>query len=350
MDEPNEQTEKATDAGTAAHAKPATQTVNAAPTPTKNGQLKRALDSIPTLQQIMVGMLLAEGAWILWLFPHPEIDLTTGLLLSGIAATALILFVPKWQVSQITFSSIAEKFSAENEARKTVATLVGGLAILLSFYTTQQRLGVQQQAQFTDRYAKAIDEIAASDETGKPKLAVRIGGLYVLEQIMDSSEAQHAAILEVLCAYIRDNSLQATLKPTDGPRADTRVALTILGRRHRDLEISAAHKTGWRLLKAVFVDHEFLNAFTVNYVRPQLDLSGSDLTHADVSHLVANRCRSIRCSLAKLLSSVLRLEPCELQWRKPVRVHHRFKFERSQLPRSEPSGRCDLGKSPGGHI
>jgi len=248
------------------------------------------LDKVLQLsRQVMWVAVSLSVMWLLWTFCKLfqfSPDLTTILLMSAVLAAAFIIWIPKLQVSRVCFSTNAEQFGAENEARKTVATFVGGAALLMSFYTAQQQLGVQQQAQFTDRYTKAIDQIAASEDTGKPRLAVRVGGLYVLEQIMDSSEAQHASILEVLCAYIRDNSLETTLKPSDGPRADIRVALTILGRRNRDLELSADRKIGLHLLKAVLVDREFLNSFTIEHVRPHLDLSGSDLSQADLSYLV----------------------------------------------------------------
>lgn len=255
-------------------------------TPPKGGLPENWLKLVNRVLLTLVSLLLLSLIWQILRFFPPSLDLATLLVAGGIFAIVLIVGIPKLQIFRLKFKSNVERFGVENEARKTVATLVGGLAIFMSFYTAQQQLGVQQQVQFTDRYTKAIDQIAASDANGNPRLAVRIGGLYVLEQIMDSSEAQHASILEVLCAYIRDNSLQKMLKPSNEPRADTRVALTILGRRNRDLEVSAERKRGWRLVKAVMFDHEFLNAFTVQHVQPHLDLSGSDLEHADMSHLV----------------------------------------------------------------
>jgi uncharacterized protein YjbI with pentapeptide repeats len=246
----------------------------------------RLLNKVATISLSVVLVVLVLLVWSMWRMFGSGVDLPTVLLVCGTLAIALIVLLPKLQVRRIEFKSNAERFGAENEARKTVATLVGGVAIFVSFYTAQQQLGVQQQVQFTDRYTKAIDQIAASDNAGNPKLAVRVGGLYVLEQIMNSSEAQHASILEVLCAYIRDNSLQTALKPSNGPRADTRVALTILGRRNRDLEVSEESKKGWRLFKAFLRDREFLNTLTIEHVRPRLDFSGSDLARADLSHLV----------------------------------------------------------------
>jgi hypothetical protein len=178
-------------------------------------------------------------SWTLWKLIGPfPLDTVTLLVIGGISAVVLIVWVPKLQIFFVRFSSPVDRFAAENEARRTVATIVAGLAIFISFYTAQQQLGLQQQGQFTDRYTKAIDEMAASDNNGTPKLAVRLGGIYALEQIMNSSEQHHFSILEVLCLYIRENSLQSTLKPKNGPRADVRVALTVLGRRNRGLEVA----------------------------------------------------------------------------------------------------------------
>ena len=279
--------------------------------------------SINILVKMCVIFLCAEFTFLGWHFWQTfsgTFDTTAILAAVVILASAFIIWAPKLQVMRLNFASNTERFNAENEARKTIATLVGGLAILVSFYTAQRQLGVQQQAQFTDRYTKAIDEIAASDNADAPKLAVRVGGLYVLEQIMDSSEAQHASIMEVLCSYIRENSSQKVLKPTDGPRSDTFVALTILGRRHRDLEESADHKTGWRVLKAFFIEHEFLNAFTVEFARPRMDLSGSDLAGADLSHLVLSgadlsgaklsRCRALFADLSGVRFAGADLSDC----------------------------------------
>jgi uncharacterized protein YjbI with pentapeptide repeats len=222
---------------------------------------------------------------VLRLFPL-GIDLSTVLIVSGILATAMIVWIPKLQILRLSFSSNAERFGAENDARKTVATLIGGLAILMGFYTAQQQLGIQQQVQFTDRYSKAIDEIAASDDAGNPKLAVRIGGLYVLEQIMDSSEAQHASIIEVLCAYIRDNSTQKALQPVNGMRGDVRVALTILGRRNREMEFSADRKRRLGFLKSLIFERQITDSFSARFMPPKLDLSGSNLPYADLSQLL----------------------------------------------------------------
>ena len=146
--------------------------------------------SIKLLLRISIICVCVAFAILCWhflqLFP-PSLDIPTVLVAAGVLCAVFIVWVPKLQLFRLSFRSNIERFNAENEARKTIATAIGGLAIFASFYVSQRQLGVQQQVQFTDRYSKAIEEIAASDSSGSPTLAVRVGGLYVLEQIMDTS-------------------------------------------------------------------------------------------------------------------------------------------------------------------
>jgi uncharacterized protein YjbI with pentapeptide repeats len=249
-------------------------------------RIETSIKFVTKLSIIFVCFSIAVLCWqLLRLFP-PSFDVPTILVAAGILSTVCIIWAPKLQIFRLSFKSNAERFNAENEARKTIATVIGGLAIFASFYISQRQLAVQQQVQFTDRYSKAIEEIAASDSSGNPSLAVRVGGLYVLEQIMDTSEAQHASIVEVLCAYIRDNSMQKALQPENGTRGDVWVALTILGRRNREMEFSADRKRKLGLLKALIFERQITDSFSTRFVPPKLDLSGSSLPAVALNQMV----------------------------------------------------------------
>ena len=54
-------------------------------------------------------------------------------------------------------------------------------------------------------------------KTAPPNLEVRIGAIYALERIAQDSLRDHIQIMEILCAYIRENS-HAT-PPQDFPEA-----------------------------------------------------------------------------------------------------------------------------------
>jgi hypothetical protein len=163
---------------------------------------------------------------------------------------------PQWQVARVEGLDAKEQFNCRNEARKTLATILGGAVLLTGGFFTwrnvnlaQESLRVNQESQITDRFTKAIEQLGAVDASGKPKLEARLGGIYSLEAIGNESEGFHWPIVEVLCTYVRVNAPATSEKspasaaqkdspdglPSDQdqhhPRADIQAILDVLGRR-----------------------------------------------------------------------------------------------------------------------
>ena len=144
----------------------------------------------------------------------------------GFAATALLaLFVlwkvPQWQVRRVRHLDAKERFDRVNEARKTLATILGGAAFLVrGFFTwqiikvAQTSLEVSREGQITDRFSKAIEQLGAVDKDGNKRIVVRLGGIYALEGIANESAELHSPIMEVLCAYVRVNAPRNLVKST----------------------------------------------------------------------------------------------------------------------------------------
>ena len=60
---------------------------------------------------------------------------------------------------------------------------------------------------------------------------MRLGGIYALEGVMNTSEQYHQPVLEALCAFVRDST-----KPSTGeepPATDLQAALTVISRRKK---------------------------------------------------------------------------------------------------------------------
>src|SRR5215212_7701039 len=59
-----------------------------------------------------------------------------------------------------------------------------------------------EQGQITERFTRAIDQL------GSEKLEIRLGGIYALERIDKETpeRAYHGTVMEVLTAYVRENS------------------------------------------------------------------------------------------------------------------------------------------------
>ena len=176
-----------------------------------------------------------------------------------------------------------EVFDRENEARKTLAQIVGAVFLLAGLYSSLQTLRVQEQGQVTDRFTKAIDQLGAmqpgpaAGPEGKPRvnLETRIGGVYALERIAIDSPRDDWPIIEVLCAYVRDNSPNSGVGTTIPVQPDIQAVLTVIGRRNirhdqanRRVDLSETNLSRVTLIDATLKEAVFIN---------------SNLNHADLS-------------------------------------------------------------------
>jgi len=76
--------------------------------------------------------------------------------------------------------------------------------------SAQETLRLTERGQLTERFTRAIDQLGATDHEGKKKMEIRLGAIYALERIDKESpeRAYHSTIMEVLTAYVRENSLR----------------------------------------------------------------------------------------------------------------------------------------------
>ena len=180
----------------------------------------------------------------------------TGLVLVLIAVVAALVYIPRWQSAKLLFTVTEnQRFDAENEARRTLAQIILGLGGAIALYLAWRRVKVAQDSQLTERFTKAIDQLAATDKHGSPAIEIRLGGIYALERIARDSEKDHWTVMEVLTAYVRKNAAWKDTKqassevsehtgetPSDSARPaaeppelpiDIQAILTVLARRER---------------------------------------------------------------------------------------------------------------------
>jgi hypothetical protein len=130
---------------------------------------------------------------------------------------ALLIGAFLWFVPQLQGENLPQKVPAEeraalvNEYRRTWAQIIGGFGLLLGLYFTWRRVEIAQDQQVTERFTRAIDQLGATDDkTGNPRREVRLGGIYALERIArDSPKRDYSTVMEVLTAYVRENTPQA---------------------------------------------------------------------------------------------------------------------------------------------
>ena len=173
-------------------------------------------------------------------------------ILGGCLLIFALIWLPKWQAARPELTT-KERFEVENDARKTLAEIVGGAALLMGLYFTWSSLEVSREGQVTERFTRAIDQL------GDNKLEIRLGGIYALERIARDSKKDHWPIMEVLTANVRETAPWPPKPPKDAqpskgdqspqeeppttheqrpprPAADIQAILTVLGRRVRGFD------------------------------------------------------------------------------------------------------------------
>jgi hypothetical protein len=133
------------------------------------------------------------------------------------AILALVILAFLWFVPQLQGEYFSQKVPVEeraalvNEYRRTWAQIIGGFGLLLGLYFTWRRVEISQDQQVTERFTRAIDQLGATDDkTGNPRREVRLGGINALERIAwDSPKRDYSTVMEVLTAYVRENTPQA---------------------------------------------------------------------------------------------------------------------------------------------
>ncbi len=248
-----------------------------------------------------------------------------------LTSLSVIWWGPKWQVARSQNLSSKNRFDRENEARKTLAQIVGGVFLLAGIYSSvqafrlqTQSVDLQREGQITDRYIRAVQQLGSTDAQNLP---VRIGAIFALERIAHESKADYWPIMELLSAYVRNRSgphlsreqiqtlqhfaetmpigsveqlgnaftldkhpytvLRESLKPDHGydyerswpnepAPEDIQAAMTVIGRRQLDYEGES-----WRPLNLRFVNLRGLELKGAHL--EGADLEGANLQETDLS-------------------------------------------------------------------
>jgi len=155
-----------------------------------------------------------------------QLALTVGILLTvalvGLALVVSLGFALRWYLSPQTDLSIIQRQALvqglASVAQAGAVGLTGAAGFIGLLFTwrnlaqtresTRRTLELTEQGQITERFTRAIDQLGATDDEGAKKLEIRLGGIYALERIDKESHgrAYHGTVMEVLTAYVRENS------------------------------------------------------------------------------------------------------------------------------------------------
>jgi hypothetical protein len=222
-----------------------------------------------------------------------------------IALLATLFILVWWLVPPLLYRSTeagADKLKAITDTRTALLTGLIGVGALLTFWVnsrvyriTARTLELTEQGHITERYTKAIEQLGHKAEL----LAIRLGGIYALERIAKDSDRDHPTVVEVLSAFVREESKnQGTRRTGQGiaqeaaktdtpapenegagrPATDIQAAVTVLGRLPHRPEIPRADLSEAQLSGAQ-LNGANLSGAQLN----EVNLSGAWLNGANLS-------------------------------------------------------------------
>jgi uncharacterized protein YjbI with pentapeptide repeats len=222
-----------------------------------------------------------------------------------VAALGFWWWWPKWQVNRLALQIRDPKARAdlEDRFRRTVGQLLGGAAVLLGAWlaflqfsqqrqTTQFQIDKQQQAAQQQQQQAARDLLISNqlskgfEQLASDKIAMRLGGIYALEGVMNASdrpEQYRGPILDMLCAFVREYTIGKNV--AEKPAIDIQAALTVIGRRKGQelpdlakVDIPGANLSGANLRGADLNGADLNSAYL-----SRASLSGANLIGANLS-------------------------------------------------------------------
>lgn len=215
---------------------------------------------------------MVESAWI-----------AAGAAVVGVVGTATVGIVG-FLVSRSTNQKTIAAAQATTAETLRAAHATNKATINAAHEDVRRTLDATRDGQVADRYSKAIDQL------GSDHLDMRIGGIYALEGVARDSPRDHAAVMDVLSAFVRVRSrmrhqVRDAAKDTQGQQLnqpDVQAAVTVIARRDtaRDghcidlsyANLDVADLKGAKLHGAKLTGASFWSA----------DLRGADLSDAEL--------------------------------------------------------------------
>ena len=122
-----------------------------------------------------------------------------GLVLIVGALLFVIVVVPQAAVDSRGLSR-SDWLTHVDNVRASILQGLGGLALLGTLYFSTTTLGLNRRGQLADRFTKAVEQLG---QVNADNMAVRLGGIYALEQIALDDDDFHWPVMEVLTAVLR---------------------------------------------------------------------------------------------------------------------------------------------------
>ena len=165
-----------------------------------------------------------------------------------------------------------------------MAAYFGAPLIIWRSLILNSQANTAEERLFTERFAKAVEQLGSLRQDNTPNFEVRLGSIYTLRRISEDNERDHLTVMDTLCAYVRFNSIQR--KVDDKIIAvytqdiDTQAAVIAIGKRSYDrcaLEFNARNE--------ISLQRSYLVKSELNRLRfPMINLDESDLRYSELTN------------------------------------------------------------------
>jgi len=227
----------------------------------------------------------------------------------------LVFAYPVNQISQYGITNATKEAELINQYRITSIQLIailiqtlGGIAVGVGIYFAWGNLVTARESQITESFTRAVDQL------GNDKLEVRVGGIYALERIANKSEKDYWPIMEILTAYVRENSAcdehgnlkvkhdksqnetssntinkVSSLDTTNGISLDIQAILTVIKRRNYSFNTGEPYGLDLR------------NAYLYKADLSGAHLEGANLINTNLSHADLRKAHLERINVQSIL-------------------------------------------------
>ncbi|MEA2261908.1 MAG: hypothetical protein QOH35_2990 [Acidobacteriaceae bacterium] len=146
-------------------------------------EAERAIATIIQRRRLILAGEALGILLILFAYEWDKPSILSELLIAVVVIVTLILTLILWRLAKLQAArsrglNADNQFDRENEARKTLAQIIGGLLLLAGLYSSMRSLDLQREGQVTDRFTKASDQLGAVQSGGA------VGFLYIEKSIM----------------------------------------------------------------------------------------------------------------------------------------------------------------------
>jgi hypothetical protein len=191
-----------------------------------------------------------------------------------------LLWGPWWiDAKYLTKNLSSAQATAVTGFRTTLVAVGAAIAAGVGAIIAARTVRVHRDGQVTDRYSKAIEQLASDDETSQ------LGGIYALERIMRDSPKDEPTVILVLATFIRDKSPSPNRGiPRDVPALSNAVkaAIGVLGHRSKQKLPFQIDLSCTNLGEANFEGANLEHANLMGAYLAHASLCGANLEHANL--------------------------------------------------------------------